>query len=160
MRTNTQASARQECAFKGKTDSHHAGVVAGRGGCQQGGLQELNEQEVSDMIGAKLELKAVLGLSLWTCHDASIGDEDVQLLALAQEVGSTLSDRLQVVQLQLEDIDLPLAARVACSDLLCDILALLDIPGCGRSLLCSAVPIGSVEKRERYRGACGPRTWR
>ena len=93
------------------------------------------------MVGAKLALEAVFGLGLWTRHDASVGDEDVQLLALAQEVGSALPDRLQVVQLQLQDLDLSLAARVACSNLLCDLLALLDIPECGRSSLGPAMTL-------------------
>ena len=112
------------------------------------------------MVGAKLALKAVLGLGLWTRHDASVGDEDVQLLALAQEVGSTLPDRLQVVELQLQDLDLSLAARVACSNLLCDFLALLDIPGCRRSSLHGAMSCRTIECQNAYRGACGPRTWR
>ena len=160
LRIHNENQSVRTVALKGEKGTHHAGAVAGRGGCQQGRLQQLDEQEVPNMVGPKLALKAVLGLAFWTCHDASIGDEDVQLLALDQEVGSTLPDRLQVVQLQLQDVDLSLAARVACCNLLCNFLALLDIPGYDRSLLRLEMASRALDSRNEDCEACGARTWR
>ena len=69
--------------------------------------QHLCQQEVSQVVGAQLHLKAIGCLPIWAGHDAGIVDEDVNLVLIVQEMLCTLPHRVQGRKVKLHHINLP-----------------------------------------------------
>ena len=63
------------------------------------------------MIGAKLHLKAIVCLPVWTYHDTGIRDEVVDLLLFFKNFVRTLSDRFEGCQVQSDDFNDPAGFR-------------------------------------------------
>lgn len=54
------------------TDRYHSGWKLWSAGGKQPVFQKLEEQEVGQMIGAKLGFEAVFRPAFWCCHDAAV----------------------------------------------------------------------------------------
>ena len=91
-----------------------AGGLWSAGG-KQGGLDQVEEQEVAKVVGAKLSLETIDGATLGDCHDASVQHEDIETFFLIEELLRCFPDALEVVQLQTDQDGL-LAAGVACDE--------------------------------------------
>jgi hypothetical protein len=50
---------------------------------------------MAHVIGAKLHLVTVFGEAWWDCHDAGIGEKDVELVEVGQKLFGGGCDRLE-----------------------------------------------------------------
>ena len=87
--------------------------------------EELCEKEMTQVVGAKLHVEAVLCLPLGTGHDASIVDEDVDLGLLLSDSCCAFPHRLEGAQVKLIDVNLAVGLLL---DLLLHWLCLFQTP--------------------------------
>ena len=87
--------------------------------------EELCEEEMTQVVGAKLHVEAILCLPLGTGHDASIVDEDVNLGLLLGNRCGTFPHGLKGAQVKLVDVNLAVGLLL---DLLLDWLCLFQTP--------------------------------
>jgi hypothetical protein len=77
------------------------------------------------VIRTKLKLKSIGSAAFGASHDASILNEDVQLLALGGKLAGAFANRLQGVEIEVQESHSITVGNVAES-----ILGLLDFPSC------------------------------
>jgi hypothetical protein len=93
---------------------YHSRWESGRAGGQERGFEELEEVEVADVVDAELHFEAILRSAFGDCHDSilfvsdcsrgpwaggyspSVCDEDVQCLALLEELVCGFLDRCEI----------------------------------------------------------------
>ncbi len=98
---------------------HVAVAMAGRGEIndaaaapqQRGDL--VDEDEVTEVIRAELGLESIHGLAERRGHDAGIGDDHVERLALGQQAVGGFADALQAGEIELHELE---RAAVGCGD--------------------------------------------
>jgi hypothetical protein len=70
---------------------HPAGLEIGDGFLQCG-QEQLREQEMADVVGAELNLKAILSLDGRVSHCSRIENEDIESVAIGLELGCRRAD--------------------------------------------------------------------
>lgn len=74
--------ARRAAAVPGRGDHHNATAEGRRGGGEEGGFEQVEEQEVCEVVGAELGFEAVgIAGEGGDCHDAGVADEDIEAAA-------------------------------------------------------------------------------
>lgn len=81
---------------------HHSRIEVGGRRCEKSGLKELKEEEVGEVVGAELSLKAIGCLTLWGRHHAGIIDKDIQTLALLQKSFGSFAHALERIEINLQ----------------------------------------------------------
>mmetsp|Transcript_108310 Transcript_108310/g.305354 ORF Transcript_108310/g.305354 Transcript_108310/m.305354 type:complete len:259 (+) Transcript_108310:145-921(+) len=75
----------------------------GRRALLQHVLQQLREQEVAEVVGAHLQLEAILCVGKWREHDSRIVHQNVQAVILGLERVAERPDTVQARQVQLHE---------------------------------------------------------
>ena len=74
-------------------------------GLQQSWQKEFGEQSVANVVSAELDFVALLRLTRWRGHDSGVQEEDIQARLLGGEGTCCFLDRLQVGQIEFEELD-------------------------------------------------------
>ena len=122
------------CAGEGDDTAGRLGSTGGK----QGGLDQVEEQEVAEVVGAKLSLETIDGATLGDRHDTSVQHEDIKTLLLIEELLGCFPDALEVVQLQADQDGL-LTAGVACDECIRHSLAFGEVTACEVELCAGGV---------------------
>ena len=94
------------CTMARGGDGDDSAVELWHAGGQEGGLEELEEQEVCEVVGGELQLEAVGGLGFRAGHNAGVGHEDVQVVVTAaEEVGGAGADGGEAGKFHGDDFD-------------------------------------------------------
>ena len=78
---------------------------------------------MGEVVCTKLSLEAVGSATFGSCHDASVGDQDVETLILGQERVRTLADTCQGVEVEFQEV-----SPAAMEDVTQCLLSLSKIP--------------------------------
>ena len=72
-------------AVAGGGDVDDAGAEFGSGGVEEGVFEELEEEEVSKVVGSELGFEAICCFALGCCHDSGVVDQDVKSVGFREE---------------------------------------------------------------------------
>ena len=111
-------------AMSGGGNIDDARVKRRRRAGEKSGLQQIEEQEMSKMVGAKLGLEPVGRSTLGGPHHASVVNEDVKFLGFGQELIGASANAVEGVHIQLDQLHASRFENVAQSR-----LSLLQVTG-------------------------------
>ena len=95
-----------------RTEIDDAGIAASLCGLDEGGHQQIGEQEMADMIGAELQLQAVAGGHVRRGHHSGIVDQQIDPVMLDQKGLGKKLDAGHLAEIAFHQLDIGIGNRL------------------------------------------------